>query len=80
MLKRKINLFEPIINDLNPRIYVDTIRNLSHELAETYQEIADLKAKEDEESHVQKINELRVISTNSSFICLLVCTYAYGYI
>lgn len=58
MLKRKINLFEPIISELNPRVYVDTIRNLSHELATTYQEIADLKVDDKEEGHVKKINEL----------------------
>eukprot|EP00300_Choanocystis_sp_HF-7_P007943 c15606_g1_i1.p1 GENE.c15606_g1_i1~~c15606_g1_i1.p1 ORF type:complete len:634 (+),score=169.64 c15606_g1_i1:44-1903(+) len=58
MLKRKINLFEPIITELNPRVYVDTIRNLAHDLASTYQEMADLKIQDGEEGHVKKINEL----------------------
>ncbi|XP_064418690.1 KIF-binding protein [Latimeria chalumnae] len=64
MHKRRIDMLEPIYNELNPRFYLLICRQLQFELADTFYEMMDLKVaiatKLDElDSHtIKKINHL----------------------
>lgn len=69
MHKRRIDLLEGVLKELNPQYYMNEVRQLNFELAETYSEIMDSKLTISNESRacrpahiVNKINHLALQS------------------
>ena len=74
MHKRRVDMLNVLLKELNPRYYLTEHRELMHEVAETLSEMADLKTVSGSESPTQhavdKINKLvkSAISTYQQFL------------
>jgi len=65
MLKRRVDLLEEVLKDLNPQYYLNVCRQMRFELAEIYSDMRDIKVAMTEQgereitaSSVKKINQL----------------------
>ena len=83
LYQRRIDLLQPLLNDINPNVYYNFVQEMQVEFQELYGELYDMKYKDIESGRVKKTKKrlaelndcLRKSITNAKLVCEALMKY-----